>query len=271
MTIPKTDFCCHLTNRTVIEIQGSDREVFLQGIITQDIKRLENENILYSLMLSPQGKFQFDFFIIRDGDSWFIDIATERSQAFLQRLQLFKLRSDISLNVRADQQVGVSSTKKIAKNYFLDPRLKELGYRFYDKKIVSETPRDIYETLCISLGVPDGAQDMIVDKSIPLEWGMDELNAIAWSKGCYMGQELTARSRYVGQIRKRAFPIVFKVPGEYMVGEKFMVDDREVGELRASNGAFGLAMLKLESLQADISVNGHLIEVNKPSWMLLSE
>jgi tRNA-modifying protein YgfZ len=271
MKIPKTNFCCHLTNRTVIEIQGSDREAFLQGIITQDIKRLEKQHILYSLMLSPQGKFQFDFFIIRDGDSWLIDIATERSQAFLQRLQLFKLRSDANLSVNTDWQVGVSSALVEVENCFFDPRLKELGYRFYDKKIVSEMPIDVYENMLISLGIPDGAHDMVVDKSIPLEWGMDELNAIAWTKGCYMGQELTARSRYVGQIRKRTFPIIFKVPGEYVVGEKLMVDDREVGELRATTGTFGLAMLKLESLQAEISVNGHLIEVHKPSWMLLPE
>ena len=130
---------------------------------------------------------------------------------------------------------------------------------------------DVYENLRLSLGIPDGAYDMVVDKSIPLEWGMDELNAIAWTKGCYMGQELTARSRYVGQIRKRTFPIIFKVPGEYIVGEKLMVDDREVGELRATNGTFGLAMLKLEALKSEIAISGHSIKVSKPSWMLLSE
>ena len=271
MTVPKTDFCCHLTNRTTIEIQGSDREAFLQGIITQDIKLLDRQSIIYSLMLSPQGKFQFDFFIIRTGDSWFIDIDATRAHAFVQRLQLFKLRSDVSININTDWQIGVSSAQVEVENCFFDPRLKELGYRFYDKKIVSEMLSDVYENLRLSLGIPDGAYDMVVDKSIPLEWGMDELNAIAWTKGCYMGQELTARSRYVGQIRKRTFPIIFKVPGEYIVGEKLMVDDREVGELRATNGTFGLAMLKLEALKSEIAISGHSIKVSKPSWMLLSE
>jgi folate-binding Fe-S cluster repair protein YgfZ len=86
-----------------------------------------------------------------------------------------------------------------------------------------------------------------------------------------MGQELTARSRYVGQIRKRTFPIIFKVPGEYIVGEKLMVDDREVGELRATNGTFGLAMLKLEALPFEIVINGHSVRVSKSSWMQLPE
>jgi folate-binding protein YgfZ len=271
MTVPKTDFCSHLTNRTIIEIQGADREAFLQGIITQDTKRLEEEYILYSLMLSPQGKFQFDFFIIWNGDSWLIDIDATRAHAFVQRLQLFKLHSDVSININNDWQIGVSSTQAAVKNCFFDPRLKELGYRFYDKKIASEMPSDVYENMLLSLGIPDGAHDMVVDKSIPLEWGMDELNAIAWNKGCYMGQELTARSRYVGQIRKRTFPITFKVPGEYTVGEKLMVDDREVGELRATNGHVGIALLKLEALKSEIIISGHFIKVSKPSWMQLPE
>jgi folate-binding protein YgfZ len=270
MTISATDFYCCLTNRTIIEITGSDREAFLQGIITQDIKRLESQPVIYSLMLSPQGKFQFDFFIVHLGDLWFVDIDTSRSQAFLQRLQIFKLRSDVSLKVNTEWQVGVSSRPLEMENCFVDPRLKELGYRFYDKKIVSEKENDIYQMRLLSLGVPDGAQDMIVDKSIPLEWGMDELNAIAWNKGCYMGQELTARSRYVGQIRKRAFPIAFKISAPYAIGEKLCVGEQDVGELRATNGILGIALLKLESLQAEITINGHSIEVLKPSWMILS-
>jgi folate-binding protein YgfZ len=271
MTVPKTDFCCHLPNRTIIEIQGSDREAFLQGIITQDIKLLDRQSIICSLMLSPQGKFQFDFFIIRAGDSWLIDIDATRAHAFVQRLQLFKLRSDVNISVNTDWQIGVSSAQAEVENCFFDPRLNELGYRFYDKKIVSEMPSDAYENMRISLGIPDGAHDMVVDKSIPLEWGMDELSAIAWTKGCYMGQELTARSRYVGQIRKRAFPISFSVPDECIVGDKLVANGQGVGELRATNGSVGIALLKLEALQSEIAINGHSIKVSKPSWMQLPE
>jgi folate-binding protein YgfZ len=271
MITSKADFCCSLTNRVVIEIQGNDREVFLQGIITQDIKLLETQSIVYSLMLSPQGKFQFDFFIIQISDLRLIDIDASRSQAFLQRLQLFKLRSDVNIRINSDWQVGVSSVSIETENCFLDPRLKDLGYRFYNKKTVSKKGNDTYQAWRLSLGVPDGAYDMVIDKSIPLEWGMDELHAIAWGKGCYMGQELTARSRYVGQIRKRAFPITFKIPGEYKIGEKLCVNGLEVGELRATNGAIGIALLKLEALQSAITIDGNFIEVHKPYWMVLPE
>lgn len=270
MTISETDFCCGLANRMIIEAQGADREAFLQGLVTQDMTLLHTQAIVYSLMLSPQGKFQFDFFIVQIGDLWLIDIDASRAQAFLQRLQLFKLRSDVIIKVNSEWQVGVSSTLLETENCFLDPRLKDLGYRFYKKKIISEKGNDVYRIRCLSLGVPDGAHDMVIDKSIPLEWGMDELHAISWNKGCYMGQELTARSRYVGQIRKRAFPVTFKVLGEYMVGEKLCVDGLEVGELRATNGVIGMALLKLETLQAEVTINNYPIEVLRPSWMILS-
>ncbi|MBP9829183.1 MAG: folate-binding protein YgfZ [Proteobacteria bacterium] len=264
-----TDFYCHLKNRTIIEIHGSDREDFLQGLITQDVRLLKNKHILYSLMLSAQGKFQFDFFIINEDNKWLIDIDTERARAFLQKIQLYKLRSDVAINENTDWQVGVSSTRIDAKNCFLDPRLKDLGYRIYDKKVNATQSGEIYETLLLKLGVPDGAKNMIVDKSIPLEWGMSELQAISWDKGCYMGQELTARSRYVGQIRKRTFPIILQTHGEYEVGAKLQANNQEVGELRATNGNLGIALLKLEALQSDIFINEQPIKVVKPSWMVL--
>jgi folate-binding Fe-S cluster repair protein YgfZ len=92
MTVPKTDFCCHLTNRTIIEIQGSDREAFLQGIITQDIKLLDRQSIIYSLMLSPQGKFQFDFFKWVHSDKSFIFVEAEAVMS--QKLKLVSCLQD---------------------------------------------------------------------------------------------------------------------------------------------------------------------------------
>ncbi|MCE2716260.1 MAG: YgfZ/GcvT domain-containing protein [Pseudomonadota bacterium] len=266
----KTDFFCSLKNRAIIEIQGSEREAFLQGIITQDVKRLKEDSILYSLMLSPQGKFQFDFFLVQIDGVWLIDIDASCAQRFMQRLQLFKLRSDVMITLSTEWQVGVSSEKLKLPTCFSDPRLEALGYRVYGKNILEQTPNDDYEHLRLSLGVPDGVHDMVVDKSIPLEWWMDELQAISWNKGCYMGQELTARSRYVGQIRKRVFPVLFKAPGKYEVGDKLFADGQEIGELRAIRNNLGLAMLKLEFLQSQILVKDTAIEVHQPNWMVIS-
>jgi len=244
----KTDFFCSLKNRAIIEIQGSEREAFLQGIITQDVKRLKEDSILYSLMLSPQGKFQFDFFLVQIDGVWLIDIDASCAQRFMQRLQLFKLRSDVMITLSTEWQVGVSSEKLKLPTCFSDPRLEALGYRVYGKNILEQTPNDDYEHLRLSLGVPDGVHDMVVDKSIPLEWWMDELQAISWNKGCYMGQELTARSRYVGHF----------------------ADGQEIGELRAIRNNLGLAMLKLEFLQSQILVKDTAIEVHQPNWMVIS-
>ncbi len=267
MSLQKIDFTCILKNRSIIAISGNDKEPFLQGIVTQDVKILQNQPIIYSLMLSPQGKFQFDFFIINLKDLWLIDIESPRAQSFLQKLQLFKLRSDVDIRM-IDWQVGVSLTKQVYENCFLDPRLEELGYRYYSQKI-DFSHQSAYESHCLALGVPRGATDMIVDKSIPLEWGMDELKAISWNKGCYMGQELTARSRYVGQIRKRSFPISFENPGEHTVGDKILSGETEVGELRATKGSLGIALLKLESIGKELHINNNFIKVHQPHWMVL--
>ncbi len=274
MSLQVVDFCACLPGREIVEISGPDREVFLQGVVTQNVKLLREQLIIYSLLLSPQGKFQYDFFIVNAGDSWLIDIDKGRAQALAQRLQLFKLHAKISIKLNPSWRVGVSSAIGQAKYCFTDPRLKNLGYRLYDQTLpVTQTPVKIYENLRLSLGVPDGAHDMIIDKSIPLEWGMDELNAISWDKGCYLGQELTARSRYVGQVRKRAFPIEFTNQTSFTTGAKLYSGANEVGELRTHNGKFGIALLRLEALHHSeaIVIDTQPVKVHQPSWMKLPQ
>lgn len=269
MNPPKIDFSVRLEDRQILEIRGNDRESFLQGLITNDVQLLQHQPIIYSLMLSPQGKFQFDFFIINHGDTWLIDIDKTRSEIFLKRLQLFKLRSDVTIKMTDAWQVGGSLKKQNYPHCYIDPRLADLGYRIYHQALNFNDSQEIYEHHRLSLGVPDGAFEMIVDKSIPLEWGMDELGAIAWNKGCYMGQELTARSRYVGEIRKRAFPVQFSVSTTYNVGDKITASDKDVGELRATNGNIGIALLKLEALSSEMFINAHPINVLRPAWIVL--
>jgi folate-binding protein YgfZ len=263
-----------LPNRTIIEVSGVDRATFLQGLITNDIKTVEKELIIYTLMLSPQGKFQYDFFIINIGSSLLIDIDSKRADTLIQRLQLFKLHALITITKNTDIHIGVSS-RIVHTNYcFEDPRLKNLGYRWYGKILSqAQTLVEVYENLRLTLGVPDGARDLVVDKSIPLEWGMDELKAISWGKGCYMGQELTARSRYVGQVRKRAFVIESQDLMDLEIGTKLQVGDREVGELRTHNGTFGIALLRLEAalLPNVVTIENKPVKIHQPSWMKLPE
>lgn len=264
------DFFSILPDRVIIEVSGSDRCSFLQGLVTQDVSLIEKELIIYTLMLSPQGKFQYDFFIINTGDLWLIDIDSIRADSLIQRLQLFKLHANVSIVKNTNMHVAVSSEIVHAGHCFRDPRLKILGYRCYGNNFENkQTPTEVYENLRLSQGIPDGVRDMVIDKSIPLEWGMDELHAISWDKGCYMGQELTARSRYVGQIRKHAFPIELQSTDGLEIGTKLQINQEEVGELRTFNDKFGIALLRIEALTQEnsLTIANDPVKVRQPCWM----
>lgn len=265
----RVDFFCKLSDRVIIEVSGTDRATFLQGLITNDVVLVEKEHIIYTLMLSPQGKFQYDFFIINAGNSWWIDIDASRADSLIQRLHLFKLHAKVDIT-KTDVGVWVSSKVICDGVCVQDPRLSALGYRFYSKNTeLKEDSKDVYENLRLSLGIPDGVNDMVIDKSIPLEWGMDELKAISWDKGCYMGQELTARSRYVGQIRKRSFPIEFADAAGFEIGAPLCIKQEAVGELRTFTDNFGIALIRLDAIASGdlIKIANQPIKIHKPTWM----
>jgi len=205
-------------------------------LVTNDVDKITLQQGLYAALLSPQGKFQYDLFIAAIKDSsgeevWLMECDGERADALLKRLSLYKLRSDVTLENVSDRfsvyvswgdgylnpsRVGL--TKPLEGGVgFVDPRLTELGARvilsqdkgqdFFESKRIALTSFEDYDLYRIKLGVPDGSRDVLIDRGILLECGFDELNAIDWNKGCYMGQELTARTRYRGLVRKRLIPV----------------------------------------------------------------
>ena len=177
-----------------------------------------------------------------------IDCERERTSELIKRLSMYKLRSKVEItDLRDTYKVFAVSDKQLMPNeiQIIDPRLKELGYRLYTKnQSIDLKLSNNYENHRISLGVPDGSRDIPIDKGVILEYGFDELQAIDWKKGCYMGQELTARTRYRGLVRKRLLPV--KIEGESP--PPFMpifLGDTEVGEMRSSASECGLALLRL--------------------------
>src|SRR5260221_3240146 len=141
--------------------------------------------------------------------------------------------------------------------FFVDPRLAALGGRAYlpATNVPAETGTSAdYDRLRITQGVPDGSRDLPVEKAILLENGFDELNAIDWDKGCYMGQELTARTRYRGLVRKRLMPVTIEGPAPAF-GAPLLLGEKEAGEMRSANGELGLALIRLEALGPDVLTN----------------
>lgn len=282
-------------DRSYIRITGADRKTFLQGLITNDVNKVSLTRSIYSTLLTPQGKFLHDFFIFEDEDALVIDTNYTRHQDLIKRLSMYKLRSRVDITatekpfpvtllfgsdvfsaLQIEPKEG--ATQRINGSLaFVDPRLKEMGVRVMSESFDQSTFGFIEATLNdvekhrLTLGVPKEGVDMIVDKAIPLECGLDELNAIDWQKGCYMGQELTARTKYRGLVRKRLLPVTLENEAiEPMTA--IMLGDKEVGSMRSSCEGHGLALLRLEIFEEPKNVESlkagpWLVKPSIPKWM----
>jgi len=281
-----------LPYRSVIAVSGDDRVAFLQGLISNDTTKVSPGHAVWAALLTPQGRFLNDMFVVDGGsDTLLLDTERERAAGLARKLAMYKLRSKVAVEDRsAKMDVAVvfgegaaaaatgalGNDKVIA---FADPRLPELGVRVLTPAgeaaalleshgCVPSTP-DHYDELRLSLGVPDGSRDLPVEKALLLESGFDELHGVDWNKGCYMGQELTARTKYRGLVRKRLFPV--KVEGPLPApGTVIQRDGQEVGEIRSGAGNRALAMLRLEALTGDtLMADQARIVPHKPAWMRL--
>jgi folate-binding protein YgfZ len=255
-----------LPNRGVLRLSGPDRLTFLQGLVSNDVNKVAPGGAVYSCLLTPQGKFLHDFFLIADGESLLIECEADRRADLAQRLKVYKLRSKIEIT-EADYTVfAVLSSEPLTPGAILypDPRSPALGIRI-SLPVSPEadelpTPFDVYDRLRIAGAVPDGSRDMEVGKAILLENNIDLLNGVAWDKGCYTGQELTARTRYRGLVKKRLTPV--RIAGIVPpVGTPLIEKGAEVGEMRSANGDVGLALLRLERLRqpGPIEIDGAVL------------
>jgi folate-binding protein YgfZ len=244
-----------LPNRGVLRLSGADRVSFLQGLVSNDVESATPGNAVYACMLTPQGKFLHDFFLIADGDSLLIECEADRREDLMRRLKMYKLRAKIELSDCADA-FSVWSTPTPPPNLaglaYRDPRSPSLGYRLLRARpetvIPDSAPFEDYDRLRIALGVPDGSRDMEIGKAILLENNIDLLNGVTWDKGCYTGQELTARTHYRGLIKKRLAPV--GIAGEApAIGTPITENGVEIGEMRSSSGDLGLALLRLDFLR----------------------
>ena len=247
-----------LEYRGVIEVSGQDRVAFLNGLVTQDVAAV-TDGPVYSLMLTPKGRFAFDFFIIGVKDALWLTPGKVHLHTFIKKLMLYKLQSDVDIRVLEDHVVAVRPDKDLAVEAgvtFLDPRDKELGYVFVGPKSQVQYAKDSanYEARRLRLNVPEGPLDLEWEKTIPLEAQMDRLNAISWTKGCFLGQELTARTKHVGVVRKMLCAFTADLPVK--IDAPVEADGHEIGTIKSlyKNGTAGFALVRKEAATGPLSV-----------------
>ncbi|MBN8522170.1 MAG: folate-binding protein YgfZ [Alphaproteobacteria bacterium] len=241
-----TPFFVTLQDRGQIRIEGADRLTFLQGLITQDVLTLPLNTLRYGCLLTPQGKFLHDFFMYRTDDALFLDVeGGHRTEDMMTRLMRYKLRAHISLS--CDPTVSVYAVIN-APVGLSDPRHPGMGSRSWVKPDLPERPFAQWDDRRIWLNIPDGSRDMIPEKSILLECGIDKLNGIDFAKGCYMGQELTARTHYRALIKKHLYPVQWHgaTPPPFT---DISLNGETIGDMRSSCGHIGLAMIRDDAVE----------------------
>jgi len=281
-----------LAERGILEVAGDDRVAFLQGLVSNDVAKVAPDRAVYAALLTAQGKFLHDFFIVAQGDAFYLDAEAARLADLQKRLTLYKLRSKVSFADAGARftaaaawggdalgllgLAGPGSAKALAGGIaYADPRLASLGARFLlprggenaiEQAGFARADAAAYDRHRLALGVPDGSRDLEIERSILLENGFEELNGVDFQKGCYMGQELTARTKYRALIKKRLLPV--KVDGPLPApGTKVMAGEQEMGEMRSGRDGAALAVLKLDALESKLTAGGATIIPRKPKWL----
>jgi len=287
-----------LSERGLITVGGPDRKEFLQGLISNDIEQVSPERAIWAALLTAQGKYLHDFFIVEIDDVFYLDCEAERLMDLGQRLSRFKLRAEVDLGIadgfgvwacygpealaRADLESDPGIARSLAEGtVYCDPRISDIGARaalsaksagaYWQKLGIEPGSAADYDRLRISLGLPDGSRDMVVEKAILLENNFDPLHGVDWNKGCYVGQELTARTKYRGLIKKRLIPV--EISGDTPeIGTQVTADGRDAGEVRSLAGGLALALIRRDKLDLSVEQGVPLVAGNAtltprlPEW-----
>ena len=257
-----------------MSVTGADRQAFLQGLISQDIERVSATRAAYGALLTPQGKYLHDFCLAQLDDRLILDGEQGRADELISRMAKFKLRAQVVLTPADDLAVfavygaGAPAALDLPNEpgaarslgggiAFMDPRAADLGCRLLlpleesaailAKLQIGEGSFTDYDALRIRLGIPDGTRDMDVDKSTLLESNFEALNGIDWDKGCYIGQEVTARTKYRGLIKRQLVPVSV-AGGTPSRGTVILADGKNIGEIRSLHDGIAIAWLRLDAL-----------------------
>ena len=261
----------HLPERCLISLAGSDARVFLQGLITADISGLPVNEATYAALLTPQGKILFDFFVIREEeDRYLIDCPCPQRDPLLKRLQFYKLRAKIDVDVDEHRKVYVVFDGD-APGALRDPRPADMGKRLYSRRASADGGTHEYHERRISLGFAEGGMDFESGELFPHEVNLDQIGGLSFEKGCFIGQEVVSRMEHRGTARSRILPCRAggRLPAN---GSAIIAGERAVGRVLSGAGQDVLALLRLDRLtdgaaqSLELIADGASLLARKPAW-----
>jgi transferase CAF17, mitochondrial len=287
-------FSLNLT-RSLIRCAGAKTETsqFLQGLITNDINHLttEGNSSIYALFLSRGGRVLYDSIIYKlqskdaDKDEYLIECDTSVVPNLTKHLKLYRVRKKIDITLSDEHDLWCIDGKSAQQSsndelkYFPDPRLKQIGSRIIAAKGVDvknilkseEASNEDYISHRYQLGICEGIIDLPPDKALPLESNCDYMHGVSFHKGCYIGQELTARTHHTGVIRKRLMPLFFENVVKFQPDDSAGLKDEggnSLGKVRNVVGKVGLGLVRIEKAMAakEIKYNENILRTEKPSW-----
>ena len=286
-----------LEDRGILFVNGLDAKEFLQNLVTNDINKVDNSNSCFASLLTPQGKFLFDFLIVKHKSGYFIDCEKKQADNLFKKLNIYKLRSKVEImNLSNEFVIAAFSYEKFmsfkeAKDILgytfkyredpiiLDPRHKKLGGRLIinlEKLYLSLKKLDLksseleeYYNFSHELGIPQRDMDKLSDKLFGIECNFEELNGIDFKKGCYVGQENTSRIKLRNKLSKRLLPIQL-IKGNLEEGASIFNNENEVGKVLINNDQpFGLIKYLSDHFnhEAEFSSENATFKIKKPDWI----
>ncbi|MCE6960399.1 folate-binding protein [Cereibacter sphaeroides] len=235
------------TDRRLWELTGKDALHFLQGLVSNDVRPLEKDDgILWTALLSAQGKYLADFFIVRTGGRLLIDIAEGLAEATLRRLTMYRLRADVQIAPCA--LTVVRGLGEAPAGALPDPRHPALGWRGYGMD--GGAPSVDWDAIRVEHVIPESGVELVPDDSYILEAGFERLHGVDFRKGCYVGQEVTARMKHKTELRKGLVKV--RIEGEAPVGAEITADGKPAGTLFTRSGGLALAHLRFDRAEGEM-------------------
>jgi folate-binding protein YgfZ len=255
-------------DRAVLSLEGVETETFLHNLVTADILGLAEGQARYTALLTPQGKILFDFFVLKTAEGYLLDCAASQLEELIKRLMFYRLRAKVTIVERKDLEVGVSPNQPPGSRAYVDPRTPLMGWRLIIEKGKLPEGSD-YEMQRIALGVADSDGDIGSGELFPHEANFDQMGAVSFTKGCYIGQEVVSRMEHRATARSRILPVTFDgVAPQSNAAIKSA--DKIIGSVLSSAGNAALALVRLDRLgeaEQPLLTDSVRVHVHKPAWV----